>query len=127
MFYICIPSNVVRIPEVWNLGYLIVLVDGINISIKIKSFSSVIKCDNKNYYMYKINSTITTGINYKIETITNKTYLITNNYKYITHDYYNTFNMNNNVYDNGIATIYHDKSYIFIKIEETVIEANLQN
>ena len=52
MFYICIPSNVVRIPEVWNLGYLIVLVDGINISINIKSFSSVIKCDNKNYYMY---------------------------------------------------------------------------
>jgi hypothetical protein len=127
MFYICIPSNIISIPDVWDFGYINVLVDGIKINIKIKSFSFVIKCDNKNYYMYKIYSTITSGTSYKIETLTNKKYLITNNYNYITCDNNNTFYIYEHFYDNGIATIYHDKSEMFIKIGETVVEADLQN
>ena len=127
MFYICIPGNIVSNSNIWNHGYVIVLVDGISVNIKIKSFSHIINCNNKKYFIYKINSSITSGINYKISTLRNESYLITNNNKYITHNNYNTFLIDNNIYDNGIATIYHDKSYIFIKIENTVVEVNLQN
>lgn len=124
MFYICIPGNIISIPDVWNHGYIEILIDGIFMNIPIKSFAFIINND-KNYYMYKINSIINTGIYYKIKTTNDKSYLITKINSYITYDNYNTILLNNNIYDNGIATIYNDNSDLFIKIGEKVIEASI--
>lgn len=125
MFYICIPGNIVSISNVWNYGNVIVFVNDIKFIIKINTFTNIIRCNHTKYFLYKINSDITSGIYYKITTTTNESYLITNNQEFITNNNYNTISVNNNIYDNGIATIYHDKSEFFVKIGDNVIELNL--
>jgi hypothetical protein len=122
MFYICIPKNIINLHDVWENGYIEVLIDNIVFNIPIKTFTFIIK---SSYYIYKINSTLTSAIYYKIKTLTGYSYLITGNQIYITNNNYNTILINNNVYDNGVASIYHDKNDIIIKIGENVFEATL--
>ncbi len=124
MFYICIPSNIISLPDVWNHGYIEIYLDGIVFNMPIKIFTFTVKA-NSIYYVYKVNSTLTSGIYYKIRTITNKSYLITNDSVYISNYNYNTIIINNNIYDNGIASIYHEKNDIIIKIGDKIIEKTI--
>jgi hypothetical protein len=110
MYYICIP-NITH-------DYINIISDEYNININ-KSKAIIFK----NYYIYKVNNELKSGVSYKIKSNNKKEYLIT---PYIDVNNYNYILMYQTMYDNGIAKIYHESNNeIIMMIDNKVIEVIL--
>ena len=108
MFYICIPSM--------NHNSINIISDEYNINI---NKSNAIFTND--YYLYKVNNNLTSGVSYQINSNNTKEYLITSN---MTFNNYNYILMNDyNYYDTGFAKIYHeDENHLIMMINNKIIE-----
>ena len=104
--------------------YIIAIPNIIHNSINIKSDEFNININKSdaifinNYYLYKVNKNLTSGVSYQIES---NNILLTPN---LIRDNYNCILMyNNNYYDTGIAKFYHETdNYIIMNINNKSID-----
>ncbi len=110
MFIICIP-NITH-------DYINIISDEYNININ-KSKAIFIH----NYYFYKVNMRLTSGVAYKVIS-NNKEKFITQNIDTNNNHYILLYEK---MYDTGIAKVYHDnqEGYIIMMINNKVIEISL--
>ena len=110
MFIICIP-NITH-------DYINIISDEYNINI---NKSKAICIDN--YYLYKVDRNLTSGVLYQIKSNDTNNGLYTINRSV---DNYNYILMYPTMYDTGIAKIYHQsKNEIIMMINDKVIEVSL--
>jgi hypothetical protein len=110
MFIICIP-NITH-------DYINIISDEYNINI---SKSKAIFIDN--YYLYKVDRNLTSGVLYQIKSNNTNNVLYTINRSV---DNYNYILMYPTMYDTGIAKIYHNsQNDIIMMIDDKVIEVSL--
>ena len=110
MFYICIP-NITH-------DYINIISDSYNININ-KSNAIYIN----NYYIYKVDKHLTSGVLYQIKSKNSNNILHTVN-KNI--DNYNYILLYPTIYDTGIAKIYHESNNeIIMMIENEIIELSV--
>ncbi len=110
MFYICIP-NITH-------DYINIISDEYNININ-KSKAILFK----NYYIYKVNNELKSGVSYQIKSFNVNNILHTPN---IDNNNYTQILMYPTMYDTGIAKIYHEtNNEIIMMINNQVIEVVL--